>query len=103
LTRTPSSESISTLPDDVGVKVIRILMIISRSVIRAIAAANIAYSELRAHVWQLLATMPIDNAASESARVLLGVGGSSRAGFALGVAGSSAFGRPGVPLMRRVD
>jgi hypothetical protein len=63
---------ISSVPDDVGVEVIRALMIISRSVIRDIAAAaHVAYSDLRVHLWQQLAAMPTDSAASESARVLL--------------------------------
>ncbi len=60
------------LPDDVGVQVLRTLMIMSRSIMRAIATvSHLSYCELRARVWQQLAVAPRDNSASEAVRVLL--------------------------------
>jgi hypothetical protein len=58
--------------DDVGVEVIRTLTIISRCVIRALAAsAPCDLHRSACYVWQQLAAMRMGNAASESARVLL--------------------------------
>jgi hypothetical protein len=63
---------ISLLPDDVGNDVIRVLMLIARSVIRAIASSTqMSYVELRARLWQQLALVLEDNPASECVRVLL--------------------------------
>lgn len=63
---------ISLLPNEIGNDVIRTLMLIARSVIRAIAAsAEVSHTEFRARVWQQLAGMPWDNPASESVRILL--------------------------------
>jgi hypothetical protein len=64
--------SISVLPDDVGNDVIRVLMLIARSVIRAIAnSASMSYAELRAKMWEQLALLAEDSPASQSVRVLL--------------------------------
>lgn len=54
---------ISLLPDDVGNDVIRTLMLVARSVMRAIAAsANVSHADVRARLWQNLrccrATIP---------------------------------------------
>lgn len=63
---------ISLLPDDLGIEVIRVLMIVARSVIRAIAAsARIDYLELRAIAWQQLAALPGDDSAAQSVRMLV--------------------------------
>ena len=63
---------ISVLPDDVGNDVIRVLMLISRSVIRAIATfTHMSSADLRAKLWQQLALLSEDSPASESVRVLL--------------------------------
>jgi hypothetical protein len=60
------------LPDDICTEVIRSLMILARSVMRAIAiSARIDFPELRATVWQQLAALPRDNPASESVRILV--------------------------------
>jgi hypothetical protein len=57
---------------DVRTEVIRSLMILARSVMRAIAiSARIDFPELRATVWQQLAASPRDNPASESVRILV--------------------------------
>lgn len=63
---------ISVLADDVGNDVIRVLMLIVRSVIRAIATSTqTSYADLRAEMWQQLALLLGENPASESMRVLL--------------------------------
>jgi hypothetical protein len=64
--------AISLLPEDVGNDVIRTLMLIARSVLRALAASTeVSYTELRATMWQQLAGLTDDNPASESVRILL--------------------------------
>jgi hypothetical protein len=66
--RTP----ISLLPDDVGNDVIWVLMLVARSVIRAIASSTqLSYADLRATMWQQLALVREDNPASECVRALL--------------------------------
>lgn len=63
---------ISLLPDEVATDVIRTLMMIARSVIRAIAAlVKMNDADLRASMWQQLSVLPGDNPASESVRLLL--------------------------------